>query len=81
MSIREQEVHYHSAGLFLGCKGIVESAGVIIRETCDSVQVHPFTSRGKLGSCMIEVPTDPEVLHQLAEVFSRLAAEHQLDFA
>lgn len=43
MTIREPEVHYHSAGLFLGCKGIVESAGVITRETCDGVQVQPVT--------------------------------------
>ncbi|WP_432263171.1 hypothetical protein [Cupriavidus sp. TMH.W2] len=72
--LTEQEVKYPSLGLFVGRNGEFKSAGMVIREIRGSVQVQPITSRGKLGRCVIEVPSDWGVLNQLAEVFTRLAA-------
>ncbi|WP_425953195.1 hypothetical protein [Ralstonia pseudosolanacearum] len=71
---QEQEVKYKSLGLCVGRNGEFKSAGVVIREMSDSVQVQPITSRGKLGRCLIDVPIDRNVFSQLAEVFTRLAA-------
>ncbi|AET95455.1 hypothetical protein BSFA1_82770 (plasmid) [Burkholderia sp. SFA1] len=74
----EQAVKYPKLGLFTGRNGTFKSAGVVIRETAGAVQVQPITSRGKLGTCLIELPSDRTVFSQLADVFRQLAEAEPL---
>lgn len=86
MSLIERSIDWNSfkeLPVSLGRNGSINTSGVVIYALAKNsagpgfVNIRPLTKDGKVGNCIVAVPSDPNTLKMLAFILREVATELQ----